>query len=143
MKTFQDVADEAFADFLKKHGHATDLKDALKRSARSIGANDNPKRRSNRNRSLELADLRLSASGHAKEQLRAPRRDSHPEEADQAARRRARRRGRPDPDRRRKQVFDAFFNVVKSDETYAREMCRFWFEQAYADLKKQLRSKKK
>ena len=32
---------------------------------------------------------------------------------------------RPDPDRRRKQVFDAFFNVIKSDETYAREMCRF------------------
>ena len=28
-------------------------------------------------------------------------------------------------------------------ETYAREMCRFWFEQAYTDLKKQLRSKKK
>ena len=49
---------------------------------------------------------------------------------------------RPDPDRRRKQVFDAFFNVVKSDETYAREMCRFWFEQAYGDLKKQARSKK-
>ena len=38
---------------------------------------------------------------------------------------------RADPDRRRKQVFDAFFDVVKSDETYAREMCRFWFEQAY------------
>ena len=50
--------------------------------------------------------------------------------------------GRPDPDRRRKQVFDAFFNVVKSDETYAREMCRFWFEQAYTDLKKQIRPKK-
>jgi hypothetical protein len=49
---------------------------------------------------------------------------------------------RPDPDRRRKQVFDAFFNVIKSDETYAREMCRFWFEQAYPDLKKQARSKK-
>jgi len=45
MKTFQEVADEAFADFLKKHGRPTDLKDALKRSARSIGANDNPKRR--------------------------------------------------------------------------------------------------
>ena len=51
--------------------------------------------------------------------------------------------GRPDPDRRRKQVFDAFFDVVKSDETYAREMCRFWFEQAHADLHRQARSKKK
>ena len=45
MKTFQEVAEEAFADFLKKHGRPTDLKDALKRSARTIGANDNPKRR--------------------------------------------------------------------------------------------------
>ena len=45
MKTFQEMADEAFADFLKKHGRPVDLKDALKRSARSIGANDNPKRR--------------------------------------------------------------------------------------------------
>ena len=48
-------------------------------------------------------------------------------------------RGRADTDKRRKQVFDAFFDVVKSDETYAREMCRFWFEQAYTDLKKQVR----
>ena len=45
MKTFQEIADEAFADYLKKHGRPTDLKDALKRSARSLGANDNPKRR--------------------------------------------------------------------------------------------------
>ena len=45
MATIQDLADEAFADLLKKHGRPTDLKDALKRSARSIGANDNPKRR--------------------------------------------------------------------------------------------------
>ena len=56
------------------------------------------------------------------------------------------RRGRLTParivDKRRKQVFDAFFNVVKSDETYAREVYRFWFEQAYTDLKKQVRSKK-
>ena len=47
--------------------------------------------------------------------------------------------GRPETEKRRKQVFDAFFDVVKSDETYAREMCRFWFEQAYTDLKKQVR----
>jgi hypothetical protein len=45
MKSFQEVADEAFADLLKKHDRPVDLKDALKRSARSIGANDNPKRR--------------------------------------------------------------------------------------------------
>lgn len=34
MKTFQELADEAFADLLKKHGRPTDLKTALKRSAR-------------------------------------------------------------------------------------------------------------
>jgi hypothetical protein len=45
LKTFQEVADEAFADFLKKHGRPVDLKEALKRSARRVGANDNPKRR--------------------------------------------------------------------------------------------------
>src|SRR3954469_9025920 len=45
MKTLQEIADEAFADFLKKHGRPVDLKDALKRSARAIGANDNPNRR--------------------------------------------------------------------------------------------------
>ena len=45
MKSFQELADEAFADLLAKHGRPVDLKDALKRSARSIGANDNPKRR--------------------------------------------------------------------------------------------------
>jgi len=33
MKTFQELADEAFADLLKKHGRPTDLKTALKRSA--------------------------------------------------------------------------------------------------------------
>jgi len=44
MKTFAELADEAFADLLKKHGRPTDLKDALRRSARAIGANDNPGR---------------------------------------------------------------------------------------------------
>jgi hypothetical protein len=45
MKTFQELADEAFADLLVKHGRPTDLKDALRRSARRVGANDNPKRK--------------------------------------------------------------------------------------------------
>ena len=45
MKSFQELADEAFADLLAKHGRPVDLKDALRRSARRIGANDNPKRR--------------------------------------------------------------------------------------------------
>ena len=44
MKTFQELADEAFADLLKKHERPTDLRDALRASARRIGANDNPGR---------------------------------------------------------------------------------------------------
>lgn len=34
MGTFQELADEAFADLLKKHGIPVDLKDALRKSAR-------------------------------------------------------------------------------------------------------------
>jgi hypothetical protein len=37
MGTFQELADEAFADLLKKHGIPIDLKDALRKSAR-LGA---------------------------------------------------------------------------------------------------------
>jgi non-homologous end joining protein Ku len=33
MATIQDLADEAFADLLKKHGVPIDLKDALRKSA--------------------------------------------------------------------------------------------------------------
>jgi non-homologous end joining protein Ku len=33
MGTIQELADEAFADLLKKHGVPVDLKDALKKSA--------------------------------------------------------------------------------------------------------------
>src|SRR5262245_36257562 len=33
MKTFQELADEAFRDLLRKHGRPVDLKDALRRSA--------------------------------------------------------------------------------------------------------------
>ena len=41
MKTFQELADEAFADLLAKHNRPVDLKDALRRSARAASANDN------------------------------------------------------------------------------------------------------
>ena len=34
MASLQDLADEAFADLLRKHGVPIDLRDALKRSAR-------------------------------------------------------------------------------------------------------------
>lgn len=35
MMTFQEVADEAFRDLLKKHGRPVDVRDALKKSARA------------------------------------------------------------------------------------------------------------
>jgi len=38
MATFQELADEAFADLLKKHGIPIDLRDALKKSAQAAGA---------------------------------------------------------------------------------------------------------
>ena len=34
MMTFQELADEAFADLLKKHGRPVDLRAALRKSAR-------------------------------------------------------------------------------------------------------------
>jgi hypothetical protein len=40
MASLQELADEAFADLLKKHGRPTDLKDALRQSLRRIPAND-------------------------------------------------------------------------------------------------------
>jgi hypothetical protein len=40
MMTFQEVADEAFADVLKKHGRPVDLRAALRKSAQ---AGDAPK----------------------------------------------------------------------------------------------------
>ena len=45
MKTFQELADEAFGDLLKKHQRPADLKEALRQSSQRIGANDNPRRR--------------------------------------------------------------------------------------------------
>jgi hypothetical protein len=45
MTTWQELADEAFRDLLKKHGRPTDLRDALKQSATSHPRNDNKKKR--------------------------------------------------------------------------------------------------
>ena len=44
MATLQDLADEAFADLLKKHDVPIDLKDALRKSAARIPANTNKKK---------------------------------------------------------------------------------------------------
>jgi hypothetical protein len=40
LKSLQDLADEAFADLLKKHGRPVTLKQALKESLRRRPAND-------------------------------------------------------------------------------------------------------
>lgn len=40
MQTFQELADEAFRDLLKKHHRPTTLKEALKQSTRGEPAND-------------------------------------------------------------------------------------------------------
>ena len=49
MMTFQELADEAFRDLLKKHGRPTDLKEALRKSAREAG-DDRPARHSRKKR---------------------------------------------------------------------------------------------
>ena len=45
MKSLQELADEAFADLLKKHGRPVTLKQALKESLRRQPANDPRPRR--------------------------------------------------------------------------------------------------
>jgi hypothetical protein len=61
MATLQELADEAFADLLKKHGVPIDLKDALRKSAGVLkktapkGAKQGPSRKpSNGNRSRSV-----------------------------------------------------------------------------------------
>jgi non-homologous end joining protein Ku len=50
MGTIQELADEAFADLLRKHGVPIDLKDALRKSASSMrpSARDRPGSRPSR-----------------------------------------------------------------------------------------------
>jgi hypothetical protein len=48
MKDFQELADEAFADLLKKHHRPVALKDALRQSLRREPANDQRPTRSTR-----------------------------------------------------------------------------------------------
>ena len=43
MATLQELAEEAFADLLRKYGRPTDLKEALVKSLRKIPANDHGK----------------------------------------------------------------------------------------------------
>ena len=48
MGTFQELADEAFADLLRKHGIPVDLKDALRKERRNL--EDTRRRRITRSR---------------------------------------------------------------------------------------------
>jgi hypothetical protein len=48
MKTLQELADEAFADLLRKHGRPATLREALRASARRLPANDEPGQRKGR-----------------------------------------------------------------------------------------------
>jgi hypothetical protein len=50
MKSFQELADEAFNDLLKKHGRPASLKEALRRSAGHTGNVVALKRKSHRAR---------------------------------------------------------------------------------------------
>ncbi len=51
MMDFQELADEAFSDLLKKHGRPTDLKSALRQSVRNEGSlRDQPNNTRSRNR---------------------------------------------------------------------------------------------
>jgi hypothetical protein len=50
MKDFQELADEAFRDLLKKHGRPTSLKEALRQSTRTLPANDQALKRAPRGR---------------------------------------------------------------------------------------------
>jgi hypothetical protein len=50
MKDFQELADEAFADLLKKHHRPVELKDALRQSLRREPANDRAPARSSHKR---------------------------------------------------------------------------------------------
>jgi hypothetical protein len=50
MKDFQELADEAFRDLLKKHGRPSSLKEALRQSTRIVPANDQTLRRAPRGR---------------------------------------------------------------------------------------------
>lgn len=45
MATFQELADEAFADLLRKHDRPTDLKSALRKSAGVVAPAKKPKNR--------------------------------------------------------------------------------------------------
>lgn len=64
MATLQELADEAFADLLKKHGVPRDLKDALRRSAGDLSSRTKP--RTKPTATMKRRALKPSKNGAAK-----------------------------------------------------------------------------
>ena len=66
MMTFQELADEAFLDLLRKHGRPYDTRDALKRSARLAQANENKADKNGRPTGKAATKSKRPAKGRAR-----------------------------------------------------------------------------
>ena len=73
MATVQELADEAFADLLKKHGIPIDLKDALKKSAAQSNAAE-PKKTKSARKTKHAAKARAKPSRTKTSKKAKPRR---------------------------------------------------------------------
>jgi len=70
MATFQELADEAFADLLKKHGVPVDLKDALRKSVKTASPVTSRRRTSKQTKRPSQARKRPHAKRAAKRSVR-------------------------------------------------------------------------
>ncbi len=78
MGTFQELADEAFADLLKKHGIPVDLKDALRKSA---GVSKEPRRNAEKDKIENRKDDIMTPDPDPFEQGERAAREGIPAEA--------------------------------------------------------------
>ena len=70
MATLQELADEAFADLLKKHGVPIDLKDALRKSVKTASEASSTRRTATPAKSSSPARKRPHAKRAAKRSVR-------------------------------------------------------------------------
>ncbi len=70
MATFQELADEAFADLLKKHGVPIDLQDALRKSVKGAGPSSSARRTTTRANNPPATRKRPNAKRAAKRSVR-------------------------------------------------------------------------
>jgi hypothetical protein len=70
MATIQELADEAFADLLKKHGVPIDLNDALRKSVKDAGKTPSTRRTAMRSSNPSSARKRPHAKRAAKRSVR-------------------------------------------------------------------------